>query len=232
MRLEGKVGIIIITYNTSRLLDLQIQCIRKFCRDESYKIIIEDNSSDVIEVDKISKFCRNNNIIYGYNATLERDFSKSHAIAANWTYNKYKDKCDYLFYLDHDCFPIKDFSITEILRGNVIVGLSQGTTTKYFWPGCLFINNMFNFKGLIDFSCNSNLRLDTGGNLYKIIDTIFEGIEYIDEIYNFISDTDFYSTLYNNTFMHFIKGSNWNNNPDYEVRIKKLIEILKIKAQL
>lgn len=227
---EDKTGIIIITYNTSQLIDLQVKCIRKFCKDNEHDIIIVDNSDHSYHIQALYQYCRINKVKFQPFIPTTKDFSKSHAEAANWSYNRFKDKYRYLFYLDHDCFPVKDFSVSEILEEQLITGIHQGTRTSYLWPGCLFIRTSI---GEVDFSCNSKLGLDTGGNTYKIVKNIKLFLDYIDEQYEYIDNTeDFYSMLCDSTFMHFIKGSNWNNNPNYETRIEKLINILKQKAGL
>lgn len=232
MQLEDKVGIVIITYNTSQLLSLQVDCIRKFCKD-SYEIIIVDNSTILEEIKAIQYYCHTTSNIHLYKVDNgEKDFSKNHAITANWIYKTIKPNYDYILYLDHDCFPVKDFSVKEILGDNLIAGIPQGTTTKYMWPGCLFLDSQYLINDDIDFSCNSKLGLDTGGNLYKLIQDT-ELHKFLSEEYEYFNnEDDFYSMLHNKTFMHFIKGSNWNNNPDYENRMKRLIEILKEKAQI
>ena len=109
-----KVGIVIITYNQPDLLPRQLDCLQRFCKDE-YKVLVVDNST-VLEARTAIKY-HARNCSYIRSKASATNGSESHAFAANLSYIKYKDDFDYLFWLDHDCFPFAQFSVAEILNG-------------------------------------------------------------------------------------------------------------------
>lgn len=226
------VGIVIITYNVHYLLLKQVELIRKFCKDE-FKIIVIDNSSLSHEAKSIRYHALNLGCEYIRTQASSVNGSDSHAFAANLSYNIVKNDYNYLFYLDHDCFPTKEFSVKEILENKVMAGIAQVKDKKYLWPGCLMIHNYPTIRDLVDFSPCHEFRLDTGGKLYKVID--FYGEEnclFFDEVHVQNKDFNksmynFYSDINNGMFMHFINGSNWNESNDNRERINSLLNILE-----
>jgi hypothetical protein len=83
----------------------------------------------------------------------------------------------------------------------------------------------------IDFSVNHELGLDTGGNLYKIVEQAKDDIIFFNEIYNenpeFTKNMyNFYALINDGMFMHFINGSGWNKVGHQEERINSLLNIL------
>lgn len=234
MSSNTNVGIIIIAYNNSSLIRKQHECINKFCKD-SFEIIVIDNSSDTTIAKEINYHCEVLKITYIKTNASSVNGSSSHAFAANLSYLKLKDSFDYLFYLDHDCFPVKDFSVKEILGDKLFAGLGQGKLKKYFWPGCVMWNNSAIDKSLIDFSPNSEFKLDTGGNFYKAIDSYPEALVFFNE--NHVQNPHFNKSFYNfyamindEMFMHFLNSSNWNGSAHNTERINSLINILNEKA--
>lgn len=236
--MENKVGIIIVVFNISNLIEMQINLIKRFCKDDKYEIIVVDNSTDlenakIVEGIVSAAGCR-------YLKTQSTaDFSQSHASACNFGYNQFKRSHKYLMLLDHDNFPIKDFSVAQILKDKVIGGVAQARNDiYYFWPGCVIINNEMVDINIVNFSTNPQLGLDTGGNLHKVIKR--HGMDqtvHFDQ-YNIPNpaNTDmysFYNLIKNNTstaefaFMHFINSSNWNQKENNKERVESLIEILK-----
>lgn len=235
--MENKVGIVIVTYNTAALIVKQVECIRKFCKD-IHDIIIVDNSTEQSAIDAIQYYNQSLGCQYFKTNASSRNGSESHAFACNLAYNKLKDEYKYLFYIDHDNFPVKDFSIVEILNDKVIAGLGQGGKEKdYFWAGCVMFDNSQVDHADIDFSTNKQYRLDTGGNLYKVIDkygrdkcvffneSYHQNPQFTETFYNF------YSMINNETFMHFVNSSNWNKIEKQEERINSLLNILEEKIK-
>lgn len=234
-----KTAIIIIVFNISNLISTQIKLINKFCKDIEFDIIVIDNSNKIEISSIIEKHTTDNGCQYIKTPEAPCDFSQSHAFACNFAYSLLKNKYDYVFFLDHDNFPIGNFSVSEILTNEIIAGIGQSCISKnYFWPGCVMINNKIN-SNLVDFSVNPNLGLDTGGNLYKIIDVYgIHNCIFFDQID--IKNTLFDGKSYNNyniitapismaqqiTFMHFINASNWNKIICNEDRINSLLKIL------
>lgn len=221
-----KIGIIIITYNAHQLLLKQVEKINKHCKDD-FEIVIIDNSTNQQSIDAIKYYCEQLKLVYVKTKSSSQNGSSSHSFAANLSYKMFKETYDSFLYLDHDCFPIKDFSISEILNGKQLAGIGQkkGDIT-YLWPGCL----MFNRIDDIDFSPNHELKLDTGGNLYKVItetNTVFFNEEHVQNPEFNKNFYDFYSLIHNGTFLHFINASNWSHSENHEERINSLLNLLE-----
>lgn len=236
--LQDKVGIIIVVFNISNLIEKQIYLINKYCKDD-YDIIIMDNSNNLQEADNVRRICLKLNCIYN-KVNSSADFSQSHASACNKAYLLYKDKYKYNLFLDHDNFPIKDFSIKNNLLNKILGGVGQiridknsGKEIYYYWPGCVMINNQLINSNLVDFSTNPKLGLDTGGNLHKVID--YHGIDSCInfdqyDIQNDLFDHWTYNIICNQKssenefqFMHFINASNWTSFDKNNERINSLL---------
>src|SRR3989304_6821415 len=162
-------AIIIVTYNVPDLILHQAKHLKHFCKDD-YELIIVDNSTNQDAIDAIAYHAKELGceLIKTNSATLMG--SDSHAFAANTAYHLIHSRnyYDRYFFLDHDCFPVKPFSVKEILQDKEIAGLGQTRKDKtYFWAGCVMFQHYTEF---IDFSTNHEFGLDTGGNLYKVID--------------------------------------------------------------
>ena len=100
------------------------------------------------------------------------------------------------------------------------------------------LNNNAVDKDLVDFSTNSEFGLDTGGNLYLIIEK-YEEISciFFNESYHqnpdFVSkDYGHYAMINDQMFLHFVNGSNWNGKKDHQQRISSLINVVKEKTGL
>lgn len=223
-----KTAVIIIAFNDSRLIEKQLELIDKFCTDKP-DIIIFDNSN----VECIKTNFKSNHIYYNFTEGYYINPSDSHSVAANAAYKMFSPFYDKLLFLDHDCFPIKYFSISDILYGYPAAGVGQEKTKTYFWPGCV----AFDIKQLngfpVDFSTNQIYGLDTGGNLFPIIrkfKTVFLHERYVMNPYFTEPPYNFYSLIYVDTFLHFTNASNWNNTPLNEQRIESLYKILEEKT--
>lgn len=229
------LGIVIIVYNIPvEVTILQIEAIRKFCKDK-FEINIMDNSSDKDMSEGTSYHCNRLGVKYRRLKSESKDPSISHSFAANISY-RILPKYEKYLYLDHDCIPVKEFSCEEILGDKIMCGLEQQKEKVYFWPGLLFWRKDKIDSNLIDFSTAPGL--DTGGALWKIIEKYGkENFVFIDEIYaqniHFSGDSyGYYSLLLNETFVHFINGSAWNTVENNTSRINSLINIVKNKAQV
>lgn len=225
-----KVAIVIITYNQPELLVKQLELLQRFCKDE-HDVVIVDNSTKpqaIIDIRYHARKCKH--VIRAKAATA--DASESHAFAANLSVTKYADQYDYLFWLDHDCFPFKPFSVVETLGSKTLAGLAQAKHETYFWPGCFMVKTS-EVKG-IDFSPSTGL--DTGGNTYKLIkEQGLDNCEFFSEIHEqnpYFNKTryNFYSVIAD-TFLHFIAGSDWANVGHNEERINSLFNVLQDKCE-
>lgn len=212
-----KTGIITVTFNGAKLLEYQLKTLKKYCTD-NYEFIIVDNSNNNNEMVKIKNICDENNITYirtdinVYNTN--NNASNNHGLALNYVHEKLKNDFDYLLFLDHDLFPIKPFSVEEMLGHNIIGGCEQIiANTRYLWPGFMMFSKL---EETFDFTPSP--PLDTGGKLSGFINKNIDKVLFIDNKHvpidlklnnNFMHE--FYDDIHNGTFMHFIKASNWCN---------------------
>lgn len=234
-----KVGIIIIVYNlSSEIFLLQIAALRKFCKDD-FTIEVVDNSTNLEMAESIRYHAEQLKINYCKTFANSNNGSDSHTWAANFAYQKFKDTYEYVMFIDHDCIPVKEFSVVEILNGgHVMAGLGQGAKKKYMWAGMVMIANERVDKSLIDFSTNAEFGLDTGGNLYKTIEKygeencIFFNESYHQNQYFHGTAYNHYAMINNQMFLHFVNSSLWNPVENNEARINGLINIAKEKTGL
>lgn len=234
-----KVGVFIIVYNlSSEIFLLQMAAIKKFCTDKDYEVIITDNSSNAEMAEDIRYHASILELTYikTFSGGMGSD---SHAFASNFIFQKYKEAFDVYFFLDHDCLPIKPFSCIEILSGgHAMAGIGQGAEKTYVWPGCVMWNAQVVERGLIDFSPSSIFHLDTGGNLYLVIDKygkdscIFFNEAYHENPYFHSTQYGHYATINNEMFLHCVNASNWNDKGRHQERINTLINIIKEKTGL
>lgn len=228
MQSENKVGIVVITYNQPVLIVPQLDCIRRFCRD-SFEVIVIDNSTDneaAAAIEYHARDCRYLKV----NASAQNS-SESHAFAANFAWLHLSGDYSHLLFLDHDNFPVVPFSVVEMMDGAVMGGLGQQKSKLYFWAGFV----MFDVAKVkdVDFGCNKEHQLDTGGNLYREIERVgVERCKFFGETYfqNHAFDPskskyNFYS-LIGGKFMHFINGSNWASSENHIERLNSLLNVL------
>ena len=233
---KNEVAIIIITYNNSQLIKKQVECIRWFCKDDA-DIIIVDNSTDADTIAAI-KYYNDTELHCKYLKTdaTSKNGSESHCFSANLSYLKFKDDYKFIMYLDFDCFPIKDFSIKELLAGKIMTGMGQRKgELEYFWPGCTMWDNEQIDRNLVNFAVSHELELDTGGMMFKIIEKYGkEKCPFFNEIH--VQNPNFTKTMYNfyalindGMFMHFINSSNWNPTECHQERMNSLLNLLEEK---
>lgn len=228
----NKVGIVIVTYNVPTLVLRQIECVRKYGRDKDCEIVIVDNSNEPEAIDGIRHFAGEAGVRLIKTVPANLGGSESHVFACNLSYFKLRDEYDYFLYLDHDNFPVRDFSVIETLAGRNMAGLGQQKSKLYYWPGCVMWNNRAIDNDIIDFSCSHELGLDTGGLLYKAIESVgidtcgFFNEKYYENPYFKGLPYNFYSTINDDMFMHFINSSGWNPTDGNTDRINSLLSIL------
>lgn len=224
-----KLAIIIITYNAHNLFLKQIERINKHCKDD-FTIIVIDNSTETESIVAIRYFCETLKLEHRKTEAKSENSSSSHAFAANYAHNRYGKEYDYFLYLDHDAFPVKDFSVVDILGNREFAGIGQAKPkATYLWPGCLMFKRTQATDERLDFSPNHDLQLDTGGNLYSLIDkenTVFfneihvQNPEFNKGMYNF------YASINDGMFIHFINASNWNMDYNNTERMNSLLNLL------
>lgn len=241
--MQSKLGIIIVLFNTSNLIIKQIELIAKFCQDD-HDIVVIDNSSNPQKAEEIRAICAGQPCRYIKTNSTD-DFSQSHASACNFAYSIFREEYEYFLFLDHDNFPVMNFSIKEILKDKLMGGVGQARTSTvnqcrvekfYFWPGCFILKNKDVDRDRVDFYTNEEYGLDTGGNLYRLIDDYgldncanfdqydVPNPEFPQYYFNLITSQKHWDS--HCSFMHFINASNWSNQVKNEDRIISLLRIL------
>lgn len=227
-----KKTIITITYNIpADVFILQIEAFKKFCTDKDYDIWVVDNSSMEELAENIKYHALRLGTNYVRTKASSVNGSDSHAFAANFIYQKLEGQYRLWVFFDHDCFPVREFSIEKILKFKVAAGIAQAKIKTYLWPGCLFFDSE-EIECEIDFSPNMSLGLDTGGELYHIIEEVSDkNIEFFNESYHqnnqFNGKYNFYTMINDGMFLHFVNASNWNNEKFNQKRLNSLINITK-----
>lgn len=227
-----KTGIVIVVYNTAKFISKQAECIKRYCKDEDGTIEVFDNSNRNDIAESIAYFCTQNGLKYTKVYSAESSGSKSNAFACNLAYLRLREEYDFFLFLDHDTFPIREFSVRETLNGKAMAGLGQTKSRVYFQQTSLMWNNRVIDHNLIDFSVSNELGLDTGGMLYRVIEQygndamIFFNEKYYQNPYFREGMYNFYATVNDDMFMHFINGSGWNPVPNNEERLNSLLNIL------
>lgn len=234
-----KLGVVIITYNISvDIFILQIEAIKKFCKDD-FTIEVIDNSTDKPLYEAIRYHAERLGLHYTKTFAGGKNSSDSHTFASNFAFQKLKDSYSHLLWLDHDCVPVKYFSVVEELSGgHVAGGIGQEKKKKYWWPGCLYLHLDAIDKEIVDFGTNQEFGLDTGGNLYLIIEKYGEDhCLFFNESYhqNQYIKTKYYGNyamIKDETFLHCINGSNWNGTEDNAARMAALVNVIKDRTGL
>jgi hypothetical protein len=227
-------AIIIIAFNDIDLIGTQVNLISKMCSNiDTTDIIIFDNSSNDTIAEKIGNFHNPKaNVYYKRFIGMHFNPSESHAYACNMAYKKYSAQYANMLFLDHDCFPIKPFTVEELVYGYIAAGVGQHKTKKYFWPGCV----AFNIEALLgfvpNFSISHEFGLDSGGLLHLLIDffgenrcNFFDERKVLNKDFNDASYPE-YAIINDGMFMHFINASGWNKNENNNARVQSLYKIL------
>lgn len=237
-----KDAFVIVIYNIDHLLQRQLDLIRKYCKGE-YDIIVINNSDIEAKANSINVICNANGLIYLKTDSGGANPSDSHAFAISVAHNTYRDSYRRICYLDHDIFPVKEFSFDGLLNDTYVAGNHQQRpyadgVIEYMWPGLLAINYNMVDKDLINCypTVVNGVMLDTGGRLYNLLNTLpRDKYRFLDEIYERNpamekSQYSYYSMMADKTFMHFIGASNWMGKKDTEQRVQTLLKILDEKT--
>lgn len=233
-----ELAIVIIAYNEPKFTPVQLDLIDKYCTDQDRDVWVIDNSF----MEKASQAIQYHTLIrhnqYFRTRAKAVNSSVSATFALNMAYIRLRDNYDYFLFLDHDAFPVREFSVKEELGQAVMAGVGQQKAKMYFHTGYLMFNNKEIDHSLIDFSCNDQYQLDTGGNLYRVVEhypdrLIFWNEEYEENPYFTQGFYNFYSMINDGMFMHFINGSGWNKleAEGQEQRINSLLCALNEKTR-
>ena len=238
MHEQSKLLIITIAYNHVRLIEKQIEFVKRYVRDDGYYHLIVDNSPDFTVRKEIKSVCEKSNAGYvEVPSFIDKmiDHKRvgngmSHGAALNWAfYHVCKSfRPEYLVLLDHDVFPIKEYSFTEKIGKCDFYGVLKIRVGGgwYLWPGW----SLFRFENMEKITPDflptyiNGVFLDAGGGnytrLYKnynLKDVIFPRVitKRVRETEALHTDGDIYHgdsmQVIDQAWIHVINGSNWAN---------------------
>ncbi len=171
--------LITIAFNHEGLIRKQIEMVKMHVKDNDYRHIIADNSTDSAKRRLIKEICAKENVEYvevpsyinKYNCTSLFWNGNSHGAALNWLfYHFIKPRRPIRFaFLDHDIFPTLDCNMTEVLGNKHFIGVPRVfERVWYLWPGwCIFNFDKIEFRNP-DFLpvFIGDYYLDSGGSNY------------------------------------------------------------------
>lgn len=165
--------IITIAFNNSFVVEKQINDISRMCSD-NYIHLVVDNSSDLKIRTVIKEICEKNENVMYFELPRWRGFKRggslSHGISINYVHKNVVMNCDKIseiMLLDHDIFPLKTFSVNQMLGKQNLYGRKERREGMwYLWPGfAMYRKNIFEKEMDFKPGCGG----DTGGNNWKII---------------------------------------------------------------
>lgn len=245
--------IITVAYNHAKLIDKQIELVKRYGRDENYRHVIVDNSPKRSIRRKIKQICEREGADY-VSAPLYIDrlishklFGNglSHGAALNWMFYQVlkpnRPKCFAL--LDHDVLPLKMFTLNEKLESRDFYGVERNMGVGwYLWPGwCVFKYDVVE-------KCKPNFLpvfvdgtyLDSGGGNYKRLYSQYslKELDFPDIVTKRVKKTvglHRHDEIYHgdclqyidHTWLHIINGSNCAHIPGKEEYIDYVIDNLE-----
>lgn len=247
---QNELYIITIAYNHLGLIEKQIGLVKQYVTDKNYLHVIVDNSTSKKTRKQIKEVCDREHV--GYVAVprfidfliCHRIFGNgiSHGAALNWMFYYFlKLKKPVRFALiDHDVFPLEDYSFTEKLGVRDFYGVERIKEHGwYLWPGwCIF-----KFDALCDCSPNflpyyfKESYFDSGGGNYPRFYGRYDlnAVEFAHVVTRRIRQTKGLTTyndiyhgdcvqLIDNKWIHFINGSNCAKIPGKEKLVDKMLD--------
>lgn len=239
-------------YKRSDFLYMQYKTFKKFMEEDfEYFVFDTTHDNDMAMSKDIMKACQDVGAVYV--RVLNRNHNtpnESHAHAINWSYLNYalRDKLDYLLFVDFDVFLIGKFSVSDFMSGYDMAGIpqSRGAKINYLWPGLLFLDMVhLPQKETIDLFCGQvdGVNVDSGGQLsiymreHPTLNIKRLAQSYMsskDNMRMFFSDDiadkydpQFEYEIVSNRFLHYGRGSNWNNkNTAYMDRKTNMLKMI------
>ncbi len=247
---ESELYVITVAYNHVRLIETQIELVKQHVEDRNYRHIVVDNSPSKSARKQIKKICDREQV--GYvpvpmfidKLICHRVFGNgvSHGAALNWMFYYFlkQQKPVKFALIDHDVFPMEDYSFIDKLGDRDFYGVERIRKDGwYVWPGwCIF-----RFDAIS--KCHPNFLpyylketfLDAGGGNYprfysrydlKTVEfppVVTKRIKHTKELstYNDIYHGDCVQ-LIDRTWLHLINGSNCAKIPGKEQRVNKMID--------
>ena len=248
---EGsELYVITVAYNHVRLIEKQIELVKRHVKDENYLHVVVDNSPNKKARQQIKEICEREQV--GYvpipmfidKLICHRIFGNgvSHGAALNWMFYYFlkQQKPVRFALIDHDVFPMEDDSFIEKLGERDFYGVERIRENGwYVWPGwCIF-----RYDAISD--CNPDFLpyftkesfLDAGGGNYPRFYGRYDlkNVEFPPVVtrrirrskgltaYNDIYHGDCVQ-LIDHKWLHFINGSNCAKIPGKEKLVDKMLD--------
>lgn len=173
------IQIFTFAFNRPDILELQVDCLKKFLLNDFVINVIHDtrNGHLVQEFTDVCDKLRNKydglEIIYCQHNSLEGlQSSEYHSEVLQWTYDTIVKSINdaIILFLDHDIFLIEELNLIEEMLEYDIVGLLQERAhIKYVWPGLVAFKRE-SFSN-INWKCGEieGQKVDSGGGTYTIL---------------------------------------------------------------
>lgn len=247
---QKELLIITVAYNHVRLIEKQIEMVKRHVFDKRYLHVVVDNSPNKNARKQIKDVCEREQIGY---VPVPRIIDKlichkifgngvSHGAALNWFYYYFLKEWKPLRFalIDHDVFPVEDYSFVDKLGERDFYGVERIKEHGwYLWPGwCIF-----KYDAISD--CNPNFLpyyymesyFDSGGGNYPRFYGRYDlkSMEFAPIVTRRIRNTkelmsynDVYHgdcvQLIDGKWLHFINGSNCAKIPGKEKLVEKMID--------
>lgn len=228
-----------ICFNRPDLMQMQVESFKFFLKDKHEIIFVNNAPTDNVatEIKKVadSLECRSIRV----QTKLGNNWlpGKNHADAMNLVLRTEftKDQgTDLVGFMDNDFFMVLPFSIEEHMKGGVTMsGVKQRRENFYYLtPNLLFMNKSL-LPNIQDIDLEgvhiNGVALDTGGGLYNYFEKypqVKAGVKGIAHTWVMTSDRhnthnipdeliaeykdDYVLELYQNSFLHYCRSSNWD----------------------
>lgn len=221
----SKIKIFSIHAKRTDFLKLHIDSLNHFCKDD-FEYFCIDNFVDQEKSNNIKLQCKDIGINYlrfkDYNIT---GTAWDHSPALNSIKNISNDQ-DINIILEFDVFLIRHFSFVDYIEQYDISGIYQqrnGFENEYIAPFVIIVNKDSNFSS-IDFG--STPGFDVGGNIRFFLPN--KNVKWMNHTSSLITindsnafnidyDPSFGCQIIENSFLHYYRGTNWDNRPkNYE----------------
>lgn len=247
---QNELYIVTVAYNHVKLIEKQIELVKQHVKDRNYLHVIVDNSPNRKVRQQIKKICESEQVwyvpipIYIDILICHRIFGNgiSHGAALNWFFFHFLEQREPVRFalIDHDVFPMEDFSFIEKLGDRDFYGVERIMKDGwYLWPGWC----VFRYSALR--SCKPDFLpyylkesyLDSGGGnyprlygRYDLKDIAFAPVvtKRIRHSKELTAYEDIYHgdcvQLIDGKWLHFINGSNCAKIPGKEKLVDKMLD--------
>jgi len=242
------IGIFTTCDKRPEFIEWQVRTFAKFLTD-SYELNILNNGSSPELAARIASECER--LCVKHHRVENPRYDDPNMACAHplqWCWNTIipKTDYDYIVIIDSDMFLLQEFSIIDYLKGFDIAAVKQRRgDAKYIWPGLMFINrttlpdqpSVSFMYGIV-----AGSRVDPGGYFHhyflKHPEVKLRNILHTSHIHsknNNLSviprelrdsyDEEFCLELYEHSFLHYGRSSNWDNmDATYHIRKTKFVQ--------